>query len=110
MIHDIHACTPKHGSVEHDPCLFCKSYSSLLFLYTTHRSQRVQNVVHDNASQSGENNDPVENEEDVVPAQGKLSSGRVEVGDVEELLGMVSGLWEEDVGSDKEAEGVQRDT
>lgn len=55
-------------------------------------------MLHEDTAQTGENDDPVEDEEDVIPTQSIRASGRVVVGDLEELLRMVTGRRVNGVG------------
>jgi len=46
-------------------------------------------VIHDGTSQTGENDDPVEDKENIVPAKGIGASGWVKVRNAKELLSVV---------------------
>ena len=67
----------------------------LPFLEAQGRGERVEDVVHDGAAQASEDYEPVENEEDIIPAQGKSASGGIVVGDAEELLGVTASIGNE---------------
>lgn len=61
-----------------------------------------EDVVHDGAAHAREHDDPVEDEEDVVPAKGERASRFVIVGDAEELSGVVAYSREGHMGEEED--------
>ena len=107
VIHDVHAGAPEEGVVECDPALLRETDFGLLLGYAAPRGQWSQHIVHGSASGTREDNDPVEDEKDVVPAKRVGASPRVVVGDPEELGCMVSSVWKEEVDEKECGEEVQ---
>jgi hypothetical protein len=99
---------PEGAVVEQYPRLFRKAYAGFLLLNSRPRREGSEDIVHNGAAGTSEDDDPVEDEEDVIPAEGEPTSGRVVVGDAEELLGVVAGDGEEGVGEEEGGEEVQR--
>jgi hypothetical protein len=65
-------------------------------------SYRCEDVVHDGAAHAREHDDPVEDEEDVVPAKGERASRFIIVGDAEELSGVVAYSREGHMGEEED--------
>jgi hypothetical protein len=61
-----------------------------------------EDVVHDGAAHAREHDDPVEDEEDVVPAKGERASRFVIVGDAEEFSGVVAYAREGHMGEEED--------
>jgi hypothetical protein len=103
-----HPAAPESAVVEQYPRLFRKAHAGFLPLNARPRREGGEDIVHDGAAGASEDDNPVEDEKDVVPPEGEPASGRVVVGDAEELLGVVAGDREEGVREDEGGEEVQR--
>ena len=101
-----HSAGPKSTVVQQDPGLFREPDSCLFLLNPGPCSYRCEDVVHDCAAHSHEHDDPVEDKEDVVPAQGEAASSFIEVGNTEKFQGMVAGSWKGDMGKEEDREYI----
>jgi hypothetical protein len=82
--------------------LLSKPNSCFLLCNPCPRSYRCEDVVHDGAAHAREHDDPVEDEEDVVPAKGERASRFIIVGDAEELSGVVADSREGYMGEEED--------
>ncbi len=96
-----HSAGPERPIIKQDPGLLGEPDAGFLLLYSCPCSYWRQNVVYDSAAHACEDNDPVEDEADIVPAQSMHSCCFIVVRYTEELLGMMSGWGKEDVCEEK---------
>ena len=85
-----HPAGPECAIVQEDPSLLSKPNSCFLLCNPCPCSYWREDVVHDGAAHAREHDDPVEDEEDVIPAKGKCTSRFVVVGDAKELSRVVA--------------------
>ena len=90
----VHSKAPEEASVQEDPGLFGEADFGFLFVNARVRGDRGEDVVHGEAAGAREDDDPVEDEPDVVPAEGESIGGGVVVGNAEELVRVVAGMGE----------------
>lgn len=88
--------------------MFSESHLGLLFMYACAVCKRREDIVHHGTSHAGEDNDPEEDEEDIIPAQGVQAGLWVEIGDLEELPGMMLGSRNAQVNEGEKGEQVER--
>jgi len=82
--------------------LLSKPDSCFLLCNSCPCSYWCEDVVHDGAAHACEHDDPVEDEEDVVPAKGERASRIIVVGDAEELSGVVAYSREGHMGEEED--------
>jgi hypothetical protein len=71
-------------------------------------SYRGEDVVHDGAAHAREHDDPVENEEDVVPTKSEFARGLIVVGNAKKLLGMMAGARKGHMREEEDREEMDR--
>jgi hypothetical protein len=101
-----HAERPGAGIVDDQPSLFLEPIESFSCPDTPKSGQRVQHVLHDDHSDSGEDDSPQQYKGKIVCSTTIQASLWIVVGHVKKLVGSTSGAGEEGVRQDKESEKV----
>jgi hypothetical protein len=76
--------------------------SCLLLFNSCPCSYWREDVVHDSAAHAGENDDPVEDEEDIVPTKSERACDLVVIGNTKELLGVMAGAGKDHMGKEED--------
>ena len=86
--------------------MFREPDSRLSLLNPGPRSYWCEDEVHNCAAHAREHDDPIEDEEDVVPTKGVSAGSFIVVGNAKEHLRMVACSWERNMDEEEDREEV----
>ncbi len=88
-----HAQCPEDKVVQEKPSLLGEAYFCLWLFNPCHLRYWIENISHNASAQSGEDNNPVSHEVEVVGTLSVLTGGGIVVRELKEHPGALTGPW-----------------